>query len=196
MKEWIYFSMLCFPANQFDWEFSMSALNSIAKGIDSINEWVGRLAAWSVLAAVLVTFIVVVFRYGFEQLYSIALQESAMYFHALIFMLGAAYTLKHDGHVRVDIFYQQFSSRGKALVNLFGSLVLLVPVCVFILWVSADYVMSSWRDLEGSREAGGLPLVFILKSFIPLLAALLLLQAVAEIIHSVTALNAKEANEC
>lgn len=167
----------------------MSALNSIAKGIDTINEWAGRLAAWSVLATVLITFIVVVLRYGFEAFYSIALQESAMYFHALIFMLGAAYTLKHDGHVRVDIFYQDFSQRGKALVNLFGILALLTPVCIFILWISSGYVFDSWIVHEGSREAGGLPLVFILKSFIPLFAILLLLQALAEAIRSILILK-------
>lgn len=170
----------------------MSALSSIAEGIDTINEWAGRIAAWSVLATVLATFIVVVFRYGFEAFYSIALQESAMYFHALIFMSGAAYTLKHDGHVRVDIFYQGFSQRRKALVNLFGILVLLTPVCIFIFWMSSGYVLDSWSVLEGSREAGGLPLVFILKSFIPLFAILLLLQALAEAIRSAQTL--KEAN--
>ena len=170
----------------------MSALNTIAEVIDSINEWVGRIAAWAVLAAVLITFIVVIFRYGFEQFYSIALQESAMYFHALIFMLGAAYTLKHDGHVRVDIFYQNFSVRGKALLNLLGTVLLLIPVCSFILWISADYVLASWQSFEGSREAGGLPLVFLLKSFIPLLAVLLLLQGVAEMVRSIVVLTHQE----
>ena len=173
----------------------MSALNTIAETIDRLNEWAGRLAAWAVFAAVFITFIVVIFRYGFEQFYSIALQESAMYFHALIFMLGAAYTLKHDGHVRVDIFYQNFSPRGKAIINLLGTVILLMPVCIFILWVSSDYVLASWQNLEGSREAGGLPLVFLLKSFIPLLAILLLLQATAEAIRSYIMLtNNKEAN--
>ena len=170
----------------------MSALYSFAERIDAFNEWVGRLASWSVMATVLVTFIVVVFRYGFEDLYSIALQESAMYFHAMIFMLGASYTLKHDDHVRVDIFYQKFPKRGKALVNTMGTLFLLIPVCVFILWVSADYVLASWANFEGSREAGGLPLVFILKSFIPLLALLLLSQSISILIYSVMDLNNKE----
>ena len=172
----------------------MPALYSFAEGIDAFNEWVGRFAAWSVFATVLVTFIVVVFRYGFEDLYSIALQESAMYFHAMIFMLGASYTLKHDEHVRVDIFYQGFSRRLKALVNTLGTLFLLIPVCVFILWISADYVLDSWANFEGSREAGGLPLVFILKSFIPVLAILLLSQSVSILIYSIMDLNNKEAN--
>lgn len=162
----------------------MSALNTLAERIDLINEWLGKLAAWAVLATVSITFTVVIFRYGFTSLYSIALQESAMYFHALIFMLGAAYTLKHNEHVRVDIFYQNFSAPKKAVINILGAALLLIPVSVFILWVSADYVLDSWQNLESSREAGGLPLVFILKSFIPLLAILLILQACSSIIHS------------
>lgn len=172
----------------------MSALYSLAEKIDAVNEWVGRFAALSVLMTVLITFIVVIFRYGFENLYSIALQESAMYFHAMIFMLGASYTLKHDEHVRVDIFYQGFPRRLKALVNTLGTLFLLIPVCVFILWISTDYVLDSWANFEGSREAGGLPLVFILKSFIPVLAILLLSQSVSILIYSIMDLNNKEAN--
>jgi TRAP-type mannitol/chloroaromatic compound transport system permease small subunit len=162
----------------------MSALNTLAARIDLINEWLGKIAAGAVLAAVLITFTVVILRYGFTALYSIALQESAMYFHAMIFMLGAAYTLKHDEHVRVDIFYQTFSPQKRAAVNIVGALFLLIPVCSFIIWVSTGYVVDSWENLEGSREAGGLPLVFILKSLIPLLAILLILQAISHIIHS------------
>lgn len=166
----------------------MSALNTLAEGIDLINEWLGKIAKWAVLATVLITFLVVVLRYGFTALYSIALQESAMYFHAMIFMLGAAYTLKHDAHVRVDIFYQNFSQQKQAWVNILGAVFLLIPICIFIAWVSADYVLDSWKNLESSREAGGLPLVFILKSLIPLLAIALLLQAFSSIIHAMNLL--------
>jgi len=165
----------------------MSALNTLAARIDLINEWLGKVAAGAVLAAVLITFAVVIFRYGFTALYSIALQESAMYFHAMIFMLGAAYTLKHNEHVRVDIFYQTFSPQKQAVVNILGAVFLLIPVCSFIIWVSTGYVLDSWENLEGSREAGGLPLVFILKSLIPIFAILLILQAVSSIIHSFSA---------
>ena len=166
----------------------MSALNTLAKRCDLLNEWLGKLASWAVLATVLITFFVVVFRYGFTELYSIALQESAMYFHAMIFMLGAAYTFKHDAHVRVDIFYQNFSPAKQAWVNIMGGLFLLIPLCIFILWVSTDYVLASWKNLEGSREAGGLPLVFLLKSLIPLFASALLLQAFSSLIHAINSL--------
>lgn len=147
--------------------------------VDALNEWVGRLVAWLTLAAVLTTFLVVVLRYGFNW-GSIALQESITYLHALVFMAGAAYTMKHDGHVRVDIFYRDMSPRRRAWVNLLGTLFLLLPVCGFILYESWDYVFDSWRRLEGSRETGGLPLVFLLKSFIPLTALLLGLQGLAQ----------------
>lgn len=146
--------------------------------IERVNEYLGRGIAWAALLMVLITFAVAALRYVFDMGW-IALQESAMYLHALIFMLGAAYTFKHDEHVRVDIFYRQFSAKGRAWVNLLGSLLLLIPVAVFILFISSNYVTQSWLRLEGSREAGGLPLVFILKTFIPLFAILLISQALA-----------------
>ncbi len=146
--------------------------------IEQLSEWSGRLVAWLTFAMVIVTFVVVLLRYLFD-LGSIALQESISFMHALVFMLGAAYTLRHEGHVRVDIFYRRFGVRGRAWVDLLGVLFLLVPVTLFICWVSWDYVASSWSLLEGSREAGGLPGVFLLKSVIPLMALLLLLQGSA-----------------
>lgn len=153
-------------------------MERIAYLIDQLNDGIGRLLAWLTLVMVVVTFGVVVLRYLFD-LGSIALQESITAMHALLFMLGAAYTLRHEGHVRVDIFYRRFGVRGRAWVDLLGVVLLLVPVTLFIIWVSWEYVASSWRLHEGSREAGGLPGVFLLKSVIPLMALLLLLQGVA-----------------
>jgi TRAP-type mannitol/chloroaromatic compound transport system permease small subunit len=154
-----------------------TGLLRLAGRLDSVNAWVGRAIAWLALAMVLVTFLVVVLRYGFDT-GSIALQESVTYMHAMLFMLGAAYTLQRDGHVRVDIFYQGFSRRGRAWVDLLGTLVLLVPVCLFILASSWGYVAESWAVHEGSREAGGLPYVYWLKSLMVLMPLLLLLQGV------------------
>ena len=96
----------------------------------------------------------VVLRYGFD-LGWIAMQEAVLYLHATIFMLGMAFTLKHDGHVRVDVFYRNFSLRGQAWVNFLGSIILLLPICIFIAWVSLDYIMLSWELKETSAEAGG-----------------------------------------
>ncbi|WP_232023940.1 TRAP transporter small permease subunit [Sulfurivermis fontis] len=166
----------------------MPLLERIAAVIDALSEWTGRLIAWLTLAMVLVTCAVVVLRYAFN-LGWIALQESITYLHALVFMLGAAYTLRHDGHVRVDIFYRRLSPRGQAWVDLLGSLLLLLPVCVFILWISWDYVAASWSLLEGSRDAGGLPLVYLLKSVIPLMALLLLIQGLGQALRSLLVLR-------
>lgn len=145
---------------------------------ESINEWVGRAASWLSLFMVLVTFAVVVLRYAFD-LGWIAMQESIIYMHAVLFLTGAAYTLRYQGHVRVDIFYRRFSKRTQAWVDLFGTLFLLMPVCLFIFFVSWEYVANSWSLFEGSREAGGLDGVFLLKSMILVMAGLLVLQGVA-----------------
>lgn len=128
---------------------------------------------------VLLVFLIVLLRYGFN-LGWIAMQESAMYLHAAVFMLGCAHTLKADEHVRVDIFYRGWSAKKRACVDIAGALLLLLPVNLFILWMSWDYVATSWRLLEGSPEAGGLPLVFLLKSLIPLFCLTMSLQALSQ----------------
>lgn len=158
-------------------------LLGLAAGLDLVNTWVGRVVAWLALAMVLVTFLVVVLRYGFDA-GSIALQESVTYMHAMLFMLGAAYTLQLNGHVRVDIFYQRFGPRGRAWVDLLGTLFLLIPVCLYILTSSWGYVTESWAVNEGSREAGGLPYVYWLKTLLVAMPLLLLLQGVAWLLRS------------
>ena len=149
-----------------------------ARLLESINEWIGRAASWLSLLMVLMTFAVVVLRYAFD-LGWIAMQESITYMHAVLFLTGAAYTLRHQGHVRVDIFYRRFSQRTQAWVDLFGTLFLLMPVCLFIFCISWEYVANSWSLFEGSREAGGLDGGFLLKSMILVMAGLLVLQGVA-----------------
>ena len=161
----------------------LNRLQQLARALDRLAELTGRSISWLTLAMVIVTLAVVVLRYAFDT-GSIALQESVTYLHAAVFMLCAAYTLKHDAHVRVDIFYQRWSPRARAWVDLLGTLLLLAPVCIFIMVASLDYVSSSWSIHEGSREAGGLDGVYLLKTAIPLMAALLLLQGCAQAIHS------------
>ncbi len=153
-------------------------MQNLCDKIDALNERVGHFVAWLVLAMVFVTFLVVILRYGFN-FGRISLQEASTYLHAFVFMLAGAYTLKHNEHVRVDVFYQDMSKRNQAKVDFFGTIFLLLPFAGFIAWISFDYVSSSWRLLEGSREAGGLPFVYILKTLIPLMAVLLLLQAIS-----------------
>ncbi len=162
--------------------------------IDALNETIGRIVAWLSLLMVLITVAVVILRYAFD-LGWISMQESVTYLHATLFMLGAAYTLKEGGHVRVDIFYGKMDARGRAWVDLFGSLFLLMPVCLFILWISAEYVADSWSVLEGSREAGGIPGVFLLKTLIPLFCVLMLLQGVSMMGHAWRVLRGAEASD-
>jgi len=166
-------------------------LEKLAARLDRIAELTGRSIAWLTLGMVLITFAVVVLRYGL-QLGSIALQESVTYLHAVVFMLGAAYTLKHDSHVRVDIFYQKASPRTRAWTNLLCTLLLLFPTCGFIFASSLDYVASSWSIQEGSRETGGLDGVFLLKTVIPLMAVLLLLQGCSLVLRSALVIAGRE----
>lgn len=166
----------------------LTLANKLVQTIDTITELLGKAVAWLTLLMVLLTFSIVVLRYGFN-LGWIGMQESVFYFHGIVFMLGAAYTLKHDGHVRVDIFYQKYSPKQKALLNLFGSVILLLPVCIFIFFISLDYVLSSWNIMESSPEAGGLPLVYLNKSLILLLAITLSLQGLAEIVRNILMLS-------
>jgi TRAP-type mannitol/chloroaromatic compound transport system permease small subunit len=165
-------------------------LEKIAAAIDRLNETVGRSVSWLTLAMVLVTFAIVVLRYGFS-LGSIALQESVTYMHALVFMLAAAYTFRHDEHVRVDVFYQRLSARARAWVDLVGTLLLLLPVMAFIFWSSLNYVLNAWGLREGSPEAGGLPLVYLLKSVLVVMPVLFALQGLATICRSLLALRRK-----
>src|SRR5690606_38032315 len=135
------------------------------------------------LALTLITFLVVLMRYAFGvndlsllgfSLPRQMLEESVLYLHCLLFMLASGYTLKQDAHVRVDVFYRIFSPRGRALVNLLCNLFLLFPVCVFIIWSSLDYVSFSWKLLEKSQEAEGLPYIYLLKTLIPPMGVMLI----------------------
>ena len=161
----------------------MELIGRLVDRIDRFTEFTGLALRWLGLPMMLITVAVVVLRYGFNMGW-IAMQESVLYLHTTVFMLSMAYTLKHDGHVRVDVFYRQFSPRRKAWVDLFGTLFLLMPVCIFIGWVSFDYVVSSWKLYEGSAEAGGLPGVFLLKTLILLMSGTLILQGAAEALRN------------
>jgi TRAP-type mannitol/chloroaromatic compound transport system permease small subunit len=173
---------------------SQSTLKSLALRLERIAELVGSAAAWLALALVLVTFAVVMLRYLF-QLGWIAMQESILYLHASLFLLGAAYTLNKDGHVRVDILYRGFSARRKAVVDLLGSLFLLLPVCGFLLWASWDYVATAWSIHEGSPEAGGLPYVYILKTLIPVAVILLIVQGISQALSSLSVIAADKSDK-
>lgn len=159
----------------------------IIRHIDRLTDAVGRGAAWLLPAMVAGTLIIVLLRYVFSQ-GAIALQESVLYLHGIAFMLGIPYALKVDAHVRVDLIYSRLGETGRTVVNLVGHLLFLVPVSVTIIAVSYPYAARSWRILEGSSEVGGLPAVFLLKTLIPVAAALLLLQGIAEIMRCLAVL--------
>ena len=153
--------------------------------IDAISEGCGRAVAWLVLAMVLVIGYDVAMRYLFQS-GSVALQELEWHLFALVFLLGAAYTLRHDGHVRVDILYNShwMSDRRRAMIDLFGGLFLLAPFCVMIIVTSLPFVANSFGMGEGSPDPGGLPARWLLKAAIPLGFGLLLLQGLANTLRA------------
>ena len=154
----------------------------IASGIDAFSRVTGAAVSWLTLAMVLVTTVIVVLRYAFE-FGVIWLQESLTWMHAVVFMLGAAYTLERDEHVRVDIFYRRFGERGRALVDALGVLLFVLPLCAWIVWESWDYVAISWSISEVSVNSGGLPYPFV-----PLAKTLLLLMPAAVALQSLSLL--------
>ena len=154
------------------------ALERFAGRVDRFNAGIGRAAGWLTVAMVVVTCIVVVARYFFDAGW-IWLQESVTWMHAVVFMLAAAWTLGLDEQVRVDVFYRDMPPRRRAVVDLAGVLLLLIPFCIFLLSVNWNYVSASWRIGEASREAGGLPGLFVLKSVMLVMPVLLILQGLA-----------------
>jgi TRAP-type mannitol/chloroaromatic compound transport system permease small subunit len=168
----------------------LSRVIALADRIDRLNAAVGRAASWLCLFMVLVQFAVVLMRYVLG-IGSIWVSESILYAHASLFMLAAAWTLKEGGHVRVDVFYAEATSRTKALVDLVGALALLIPFALAIALLAGPYVGRSWAILERSRETSGLPFVYLLKTLIPLFAMLLALQGVAQAIRAVYVLQSR-----
>ena len=161
----------------------INSIVTLTRAIDRFTDFTGRLVSWLTVVMVFVVLTVVVTRY-FLQVGSIALQETVTYLHCLVFLMGLAFTLKHDGHVRVDIFYRDFGPKSKATVNLIGGILFLVPVCFLIFFTSLDYVLASWAIQETSAENNGLPFVYLLKTLMLLMPVTLLLQGIAEIIKS------------
>jgi TRAP-type mannitol/chloroaromatic compound transport system permease small subunit len=162
-------------------------MTALADRIDRLTTAIGRAVAWLALVIVLLQFALVVARYVFA-FGSIWLTETVVYADATLFMLAAAWTLRTGGHVRVDVFYAEASPRTRAIVDLVGALLLLLPFALVLLWLSAPYAARSWAILERSQESSGLPLVFLLKTLIPLFAVLMALQGVAQVIRAANVL--------
>ena len=155
-------------------------MNKLIAACSWLTEYSGRLVSWATLILLLLTLAVVILRYVFDT-GATALQDTALYLHGAVFTLGAGYTLKHDAHVRVDIFYRRFSVKGRHWVDFLGTLLLLMPVTLFIGIWCFEYVATSWRIGETSVEAGGLPLVYLQKSLLLVLVVSLVLQALVEL---------------
>jgi len=160
-------------------------LRKLASLIDSLNERVGTFTGWLTSILVLTVCYDVFTRYLLNES-QIAVQELEWHLFSLIFLLGAAFTLRHDRHVRVDVIYINFSERTRAWVNLAGSLLFLIPFAVIVIKSSQNFVINSFMIQETSADPGGLPARFILKSCIPIGFVLVLLQAISQFIHSLT----------
>ena len=168
-----------------------NTVEHIVQGIDRVIATIGRVAAWCCLYVVIAEFAVVVMRYALG-IGSIKLQESVLYAHAGLFLLASAWTLQADGHVRVDIFYAQAKPRTRALVDLLGAVVFLLPFAAVLMALSIPYAERSWTILERSSEASGLPFVYLLKTLIPIFAMLIGLQGVSQAIRAALVLSGVE----
>ena len=156
--------------------------------INRLNDTVGKSVAWLTSILVLVIFIDVIFRYSFEETAAWVI-DLEWHLFAAIFLLGGGYAYRHDKHVRVDLFYSKFSERDKALVNLLGALLLLIPWCIAVIWFSSEYAQLSFQIREGSPDPGGLPARYIIKSVVVIGFLLLLLQALSVIFTSLSTLG-------
>jgi len=175
--------------------FFMRYFLKIASYIDHLNEWVGRAVSWLVIVMVLLVCYDVTMRFLFLQ-GSVALQELEWHLFALVILLGGAYTLKHDGHVCVDIISnsQWMTVKRKAWVNILGAIFFLAPFCLLIIISSVGFVSNSFQFSESSPDPGGLPYRYLLKSVIPVAFVLLLLQGFSSVVHNVSIiLNQEEA---
>ncbi len=160
----------------------------IADRLDWVNRIVGNVVMWFALAMVMLQFVLVLMRYVFG-ISSIFYSEAVLYMHAGLFMLGAGYTLLEQGHVRVDIFYSALPARGRAMIDIFGHLVLLAPTMLILLYWSWPMVRRSWAILEGPISVGGIPASFLLKSLVPAFCVLLLIQGVSALLRDLLRLT-------
>jgi TRAP-type mannitol/chloroaromatic compound transport system permease small subunit len=159
--------------------------------IDNITEYLGRMSSWFTSILVVLICYDVMMRYIFNTS-SAKVSELEWHFFALIFLFGAGYALKHDRHVRVDVFYNSFSPKVKAYIDLAGSVIFLIPFCVVIILLSIKFAINSFNIHETSPDPGGLPFLFLIKSAIPVGFFLLLLQAISLICKSLMVIKSKE----
>ena len=169
----------------------MKFLNNYIRFVDKTNSVIGKYTSWLSTALVLVVFYDVITRYVFNES-SVAMQEVEWHIFAVLFLMGSAFTLLKDDHVRVDLFYSRFSKKNKAWIDLFGSLIFLIPFVVLVIYTSGNYVSNSFVLRESSPDPGGLPARYILKAFIPISFFFLLLQGFSLMFKSIITIKEGE----
>jgi TRAP-type mannitol/chloroaromatic compound transport system permease small subunit len=159
---------------------------------DRISSFTGKATSWLTLAMVVLTSVIVVMRYVFDA-GLIWMQESVTWMHAAVFMVGAAYTLLHEEHVRVDIFYRKMSERRRAIVDLIGVVIFLLPLCGFLALMAYDFAAAAWSIHETSREPGGLPypMIPLLKSIVVVMPLAVALQGLSMVMRAITIIRRK-----
>ncbi len=166
----------------------MDYLVGLTEWIDRFNRAIGQFVSWITLFMVLATTLTVIQRYLFASNY-VWESELIIFAHALVFLAASGYTLQENKHVRVDILYERMSPAKKALFDILGTLLFLVPVVSAIAYFSADFIISSWQILEKSRESSGLPIIYVLKSFIWLFCFTLITQAISLTLKNIAVLK-------
>lgn len=169
-------------------------MDGLIKRVDFFTQACAMLTRWLGLVMVLITCLIVGLRYGSfipfiahisqDFLDLTMLQELVMYAHAALFMVGAAFTFQQDGHVRVDIFYRNWTVKKQNQINRLGIILLAMPFCVFTFFISWDLVINSWKVLETSQEPGGLPFVYLFKTLLLVMPVLVFVQCVAELLKT------------
>jgi TRAP-type mannitol/chloroaromatic compound transport system permease small subunit len=165
----------------------MNALLRMSAAIDKVNEWIGRSAAWLGLAAVLVCTANALARYALN-IGSNAWLELQWYFNAAVFLLIAAYALKRNEHVRIDVILGRLSLRTQAWIDILGGLFMLLPATIIIAWYSWPSLVSSWHINEYSSDPGGL-IRWPVRALIPVAFTMLALQGVSEIVKRIAFLR-------
>ncbi|MDQ3394983.1 MAG: TRAP transporter small permease subunit [Bacteroidota bacterium] len=171
----------------------LKILRKISIHIDKLIEIFGKVASWFTSLLVVLICYDVLMRYVFNQS-SAKVSELEWYAFSLIFLLGAGYAFKHDRHVRVDVFYSNFSKKVKAFVDLAGTLLFLIPFCVIVIVLSIKFALNSYNIQETSPDPGGWPFLFIIKSAIPVGFFLLLMQAISVLCKNILIMAVKKIN--
>jgi len=169
----------------------LNFLRKVSQVIDSFTDKIGLVVAWLTTILVLNVFYDVIMRYAFHH-GNIAVQEMEWHIFSVIFLIGAAYTLKEDGHVRVDIIYTKLSNKQKAWIDFTCTFIFLIPFCIIVIYASLNFIESSWAVREVSPDPGGLPGRYVLKAMIPLGFLLLIIQGISEAIKNLLVITGHE----